>query len=170
MPLLTRRTVLSGAAASALIGGAVHAQSFPAGPVRIVTAVGPGASPDVLTRVIANALSKLWGQQVLVINQPGGAGAVAIRATATAPQDGHTFYMALASNFIALPELRKNFPADVLQDFVPVGFVGEQPIGIGVAPSLGVNSLPEFIDLLKEAARGTQRGGRQPRQHPASDR
>jgi tripartite-type tricarboxylate transporter receptor subunit TctC len=45
--------------------------------------------------------------------------------------------------------LQKNFPVDVLRDFVPIGFVGEQPLGIGVAPSLGVNTLPELIALLK---------------------
>ena len=149
MQQITRRVMLSGGAASVVIGGAAEAQAFPVGPVKVVTAVGPGAAPDVLTRIITHRLGQLWGQQVVVLNQPGGAGAVAIKATAMAPPDGHTFYMALASNFIALPDLQKNFPVDILRDFVPIGFIGEQPIGIGVVRSLGVNSLGEFIALLK---------------------
>src|SRR5262245_60046804 len=144
-----RRTFLAGSAALAFAGTA-RAQSFPSGPVKIVTSVGAGASPDLITRILAAALTRLWGHQVIVLNQPGGAGAVAIKAVSSAPPDGHTFYMALATNFIALPELQKNFPVDVLNDFAPVGFVGEQPIMIGAAPSLGIATLPELIALLKK--------------------
>jgi tripartite-type tricarboxylate transporter receptor subunit TctC len=146
---LTRRTLLAGAAALAA-GGIAQAQSFPSGPVKIVTSVGAGASPDVITRLLAEQLSRLWGQQVIVINQPGGAGAVAIKAIAPGPPDGYTLYMAVASNFIALPELQKNFPVDVVRDLVPIGFVGEHPLVIAAAPSLGIGTLPELIALLKK--------------------
>ena len=117
--------------------------------MKIVTSVGAGAAPDVITRLLADHLTRLWGHQVIVINQPGGAGAVAIKAVSSAPSDGSTLYMALATNFIALPELQQNFPVDVLHDFAPVGFVGEQPIMIGAAPSLGIGTLSELIALLK---------------------
>jgi len=66
----------------------------------------------VCSRLIAEHLTRLWGHQTIVLNQPGGAGAIAIRAVAAVPPDGHTLYMALASNFIALPELQANFPID----------------------------------------------------------
>jgi tripartite-type tricarboxylate transporter receptor subunit TctC len=75
---------------------------------------------------------------------------VAIKAVSSATSDGSTLYMALATNFIALPELQKGFPVDVLRDFAPVGFIGEQPIMIGAAPSLGIGTLPELIALLKQ--------------------
>ena len=146
---LTRRSLLAGGAGVLLTVGHARAQSFPNGPVKIVTSVGPGAAPDIISRMVADHLTQLWGQQVIVFNQPGGAGAVAIRAVAPATPDGHTLYMALASNFIALPELQKNFPVDLVRDFVPIGFVGEQPLGIAVTPALGVNTLPELIALLK---------------------
>lgn len=145
---LTRRTLLGGAAALAA-AGAARGQGFPAGPVKIVTSVGAGAAPDLITRVLAEHLTRLWGQQVIVLNQPGGAGAVAIKAVSSAIPDGSTLYMALATNFIALPELQKSFPVDVLRDLAPVGFIGEQPIMIGAAPALGVGTLPELIALLK---------------------
>jgi len=147
---LTRRTVLASGAMLALAPGAVRAQSFPTAPVKIVMSVGPGSSPDVLARILADHLTRLWGQQVLVINQPGGAGAVAIRAVAATPPDGHTLYMSLATNYIALPELQKNFPVDVVRDFVPVGFVGGHPVIIAVSPELGVSTLPELIELARK--------------------
>ena len=147
---LTRRSVLAGGGAALLAATGAQAQVFPTGPVKIVTSVGPGSSPDVCARVLADQLTKLWGQQVLVLNQPGGAGAVAIKAVAPAPPDGHTLYMSLSSNFIALPELQKNFPVDLVRDFVPVGFVGEHPMLIAASAELGVSTLPEFIALAKK--------------------
>ncbi len=104
------------------------------------------------------------------MNQPGGAGAVAIKAVAPAAPDGHTLYMSLASNFIALPELQKNFPVDVLRDFVPIGFVGEHPLVIAAAPTLGVSTLVGVDRAAQEQARRAQRRGRQPRQHHPSGR
>jgi tripartite-type tricarboxylate transporter receptor subunit TctC len=117
--------------------------------VKLTVAVGPGSSPDVLLRIVAEHLSQRWGQQAIVINQPGGAGAVAIRSVAANPPDGHSLYMALASNFIALPELQANFPVDVVRDFVPIGYVGEHPMVIAVSAGLGVNTLPELVALAK---------------------
>ncbi len=146
---LTRRSLLAGGTSLLLTMGHARAQNFPSGPLKIVTSVGAGASPDIISRVVADHLTRLWGQQVIVFNQPGGAGAVAIKAVAPATPDGHTLYMALASNFIALPELQKDYPVDLVRDFVPIGFVGEQPLGIAVTPALGVNTLSELIALLK---------------------
>jgi tripartite-type tricarboxylate transporter receptor subunit TctC len=133
----------------AILAGGARAQSFPSGPVKIVMQVGPGSSPDVAGRVLADHLTRLWGQQVLIINQPGAAGAIAIRAVSAAPPDGHTLYLSVATNFIALPELQQNFPVDVLRDFVPIGYVGDHPMLIATSNELGVNTLQEFVDLAK---------------------
>ncbi len=148
---ISRRSVLAGASGAlvALASGA-HAQTFPTGPVKIVMQVGPGSSPDVAGRVLADHLTRLWGQQVLVINQPGGAGAIAIRAVSSAPADGHTLYLSVATNFIALPELQQNFPVDVLRDFVPIAYVGDHPMVIAASNDLGVSTLREFIELAKK--------------------
>ncbi len=145
-----RRTFVAGSVALVLAPRLASAQSFPSGPVKLTVAVGPGSSPDVLLRIVAEHLSQLWGQQAIVINQPGGAGAIAIRAVASSPPDGHSLYMALASNFIALPELQANFPVDVVRDYVPVGFVGEHPMVIAASSALGVATLPEFVALARK--------------------
>jgi tripartite-type tricarboxylate transporter receptor subunit TctC len=146
---LLRRTLLAGAIALAMPNGLAQAQSFPTGPVKIVVSTGPGGSPDILSRILADHLTKLWGQQVLVLNQPGAAGAVAIRAVAGAPADGHTLYMSLATNYIALQQLQTNLTVDVARDFVPIGFVGAHPMVIAAHADLNVKTLPEFIALAK---------------------
>lgn len=146
---ITRRGFVAGIGTLACVGNA-NAQAFPSGPVKIVTSVGPGAAPDVLARILADHLTRLWGQQVIVLNQPGGAGAVAIRGLMSSPADGHTLFMSLASNYIALPELQKNFPVDVVRDFVPIGYVGGHPMVIAASDNLGVATLPELIALAKK--------------------
>jgi len=150
MMRMDRRALLAGGAALVLAPRTARAQSFPTGPVKIVVPVGPGASPDVCTRVLAEGLTRIWGEQALVVDQPGGAGAVAIKALMAQPADGYTLYLALASNFVALPELQVNFPVDVVRDLVPIGYVGEHPMMIAVSPDLGVSTLPELIALAKK--------------------
>ena len=149
-PQIGRRSFLAGGAAFTFTARGARAESYPSGPVKIVTSVGPGSSPDVCARVLADKLTQLWGQQVIVLNQPGGAGAVAIKAVAPAAPDGHTLYMSLATNFIALPQLQENFPVDVLRDFVPIGYVGDHPMVVAASRELGVNTLPELIALAKK--------------------
>ena len=151
------------ALAASIAAPAAQAQSYPAGPVKIIVGTGPGASPDVICRVVADQLARLWGQQVVVLNQPGAGGAIAIRAAGNAAPDGGTLYFALASNFVALPELQATFPFDVARDFVPIGYVGEHPMVIGATPALGVGTLPEHRARQAPAGR-TQHRRRQPRQ------
>lgn len=126
------------------------AQTYPAGPVKIVVGVGPGSSADIICRLVADHLSRIWGQQAVVFNQPGGGGAIGIRAAGNAAPDGATLYMSLASNYVLLPQMQEALPFNVARDFVPIGFVGEQPLVITASPALGVNSLPEFIALAKK--------------------
>jgi tripartite-type tricarboxylate transporter receptor subunit TctC len=131
-------------------GVVAWAQSYPNGLVKIIIGVGPGSSADVICRLIADHLSRIWDQQVLVINQPGAGGAIGIRAAGNSAPDGGTLYMSLASNYILLPETQDKLPFNVARDFVPIGFVGDQPLVITAAPLLGVNTLPELIALAKK--------------------
>ena len=131
----------------------------PATPVRIITHSAPGGSPDALLRIVADRLSQTWGRQVLALNHPGAGGAVAARMAAAAAPDGYTLYMPASSAFVTLPGLQANLPLEVPRDFVPVGFVGEQPFFVTVSSSLGVRTLPEFIPgdwLLRQPRRGPE--------------
>jgi tripartite-type tricarboxylate transporter receptor subunit TctC len=136
-----------------LIPTPAPAQNYPAGPVRIITQQGAGGGTDVAMRMVTEALGKLWGQQAVLINQPGAGGALAARTVAEAQPDGHTLFLALASAFVVLPETQRNLSFNV-NDFVPVGFVGEAPMAIAVSPTLPVSNISELVALSK-----TQSGG-----------
>lgn len=129
---------------------AAQAQTYPSKPVTIICDAAPGASPDVAARIVADALGKIWGQQGVVVNHPGANGSIAARAAADAPNDGYTLFIPVSSSFLALPTVAPNLPLKLPRDFAPIGFVAAQPMFVGVAPSLGVKSLPELIALAKK--------------------
>jgi tripartite-type tricarboxylate transporter receptor subunit TctC len=130
---------------------AAHAQAdYPNRPVRIISDSGPGSAVDTGLRIIADGLGQLWNQQVLVLNQPGAAGAISARVAAEAAADGYTLYAPALSVFLTLPGKAPNLPVELPRDFVPIGFTAEQPMSIGVSPSLGVNTLAELIALAKK--------------------
>jgi tripartite-type tricarboxylate transporter receptor subunit TctC len=97
---------------------------------------------------LAGALSKRFGQQVIVANRPGAGGFIAAQAVATAPADGYTVLLANSGHAI-LGTLNKNLPFDPIGDFAAVSLIGDAPTLITVAPSLGVRSLTEFVELAK---------------------
>jgi tripartite-type tricarboxylate transporter receptor subunit TctC len=146
--LSLRSPMLCVLAAFALAAPAA-AQSYPTAPVKLIVTTGAGASPDVIARIVGDALSKRWSQQVFVTNHPGAAGAIGMKVAGTAPADGHSVLFAMSSSFVALPEVSKGFPYDLGRDFVPIGFVCEQPMAIAVPASLGINTLGEFVAFAK---------------------
>lgn len=125
------------------------AQGFPNHPVRIIADSAPGSSIDVPTRIIAEGLSRIWGQQAVVINQPGAGGAIAAHSVASAAPDGYTLGVSAASAFLALPGTADNLPIHVPKDMSPVGYIGGAPMFITAAPWLGIRTLPELIALAK---------------------
>ena len=120
-------------AACGVLPRGASAQDYPSRPVKMIISITAGAGPDVIARIVGEHLGKLWGQQVVVENRPGAGGAIAVRAAGTSPPDGYTLYVAVASNFLALPEMLAKLPFDVARDFVPIGFVGAHPMVIGAS-------------------------------------
>jgi tripartite-type tricarboxylate transporter receptor subunit TctC len=158
---------LTGAAFAALTiiaAGTAHAQDYPAHPVRMITDSAPGSSIDVPMRIIADGLTKVWGQQAVIVNQPGAGGAIAARAAASAIPDGYTLGMPAVSAFVAVPGDADNLPIQVPRDFTVVGSLGGAAMFITAASWLGVKTLPELIALAKqhpnELAYGTNGRGR----------
>lgn len=139
-------------------------QDYPTRPVKIITDSGPGSAIDVTLRVIADRLTQVWGQQALAVNQPGGGGAIAARMASAAAPDGYTLFIPALSAFVALPGTAANLPIGVPRDFTPIGYFGGSPMFITAAPSLGVATLAELIELAKrrpgELAYGTNGPGR----------
>ncbi len=130
----------------------LHAQTgnYPDKPVTIISDSAPGSTPDVNLRFVADAFSKMWGQQVVVINHPGANGSVATRAASDAAPDGYTLYHPVLSTFVTLPTVAPNLPVMLPRDFLPIGFTAENPMFIAVSPSLGVSTLPQLIALAKK--------------------
>jgi len=130
-------------------GYAAQAEDYPTRSVKLITQGAAASGPDVVARIVAEPLGRLWGQQVVILNHPGAGGSVAARQAASAAADGYTLYMPATSAFIVMPEMFPNLPFDLDRDFVRIGFVAEQPMVIAVSPSLGVNSLQDLIALAK---------------------
>src|SRR5476651_2695443 len=141
------------------------AQDYPNKTVTFITPAAAGNSPDVVTRVVADKLSQLWKQQVVVFNRPGAGGLIAVQAASGLPTDGYSLYMTQASTYTVLPITQKDkIPVDLQKAFIPVGMVGEQPIAIAVNKDVPANSLAELIALANKTPEGmlfaaTNRGG-----------
>jgi tripartite-type tricarboxylate transporter receptor subunit TctC len=127
---------------------AAHAQSNPAKPIRFVVPFPAGGSTDVGARLIAENLTRAFGQQVYVENKSGANGTIGVEEAAKSPADGYTVLVtidAVASN----PHVFHT-GIDPTKDLMPVIQVSRQPIVLAVHPSLGVNSLAELIALAKK--------------------
>jgi tripartite-type tricarboxylate transporter receptor subunit TctC len=135
--------------ASAAHDAHAQAENYPTRPVKLISDSSPGSAVDVGLRIIADGLSQHWGQQVLVVNQPGAGGAISARVAAEAAPDGYTLYAPALSVFLAVPGKAPNLPLELPRDFLPIGFTADQPMAIGVSPTLGVNTLPELIALAR---------------------
>src|SRR6201998_4377468 len=131
-------------------GAPAQAQNYPAHPVRLISDSAPGSAIDVAMRIIAERLSTVWGEQAVVINQPGAGGAIAAHAAAAATPDGYTLFMPALSAFVALSGKADNLPIEVPRDFTPIAYLGGAPLFITAAPWVGVTTLPQLIALAKK--------------------
>jgi len=104
------------ALATALPLGAA-AQQFPTKPVRIITPFPVGGGPDGVARLVADKLSRSWGQPVVVENRPGGNGFIAIDAWKRGAKDGHDLIVLDNVHLAAYPALFKKLPYDPVKDF-----------------------------------------------------
>lgn len=164
-PKRSRKILLCAAAVATLAAMPALAQDYPTKPVTIITPAAAGNSPDVITRLVADRLTQLWKQQIVIINRPGAGGLIAAQAAAGVEKDGYTLYMTQASTYNVLPIMQEGkMPIDLQKAFVPIGLVGEQPIAVAVNKDVPAKSVPELIDLIKKTPNGmlfaaTNRGG-----------
>jgi tripartite-type tricarboxylate transporter receptor subunit TctC len=127
-----------------------QAGNYPERPVTIICDAAPGATPDVDARAVADGLSKLWGQQAIVVNHQGANGSIAARAASEATPDGYTLFMPALSTFVALQSVAPNLPLKLPRDFLPIGYTAENPMFFAVNPSLGISTLPELLAAAKK--------------------
>ena len=148
--MLRRSTALLGL--FALLAGAIPAlgQSYPDRNVRIVVPFTAGGAPDVVARVIAQALTEQTGKSFVVENRPGADGVLGAQAVAESPPDGLTL-LVTSSSFVINPSFHKKLPFDVVRDFEPVtNIASTEAYILGVTPNLPAQSVPELIALARK--------------------
>src|ERR1700754_1060297 len=138
---------LAVAASLALPAMAQTEQNWPQRPVRFIVSLGPGSASDIGARLIADKLTAKWKQPVVVENRPGGDAVVAINAFISA-KDDHTLLYTPTSSFTAHPYQHAKLPYD-LAELSPVARVSNTLVGFVVPPSLKVNSVKDFVEMVR---------------------
>jgi tripartite-type tricarboxylate transporter receptor subunit TctC len=144
------------AAALSLVVVAVslaNAQPYPAKIIRMIVPGPAGGGTDIIARIVAEGLSRQYGQTVVVDNRGGGAGMIGTDAVAKSPPDGYTLLMAYAGVLTVNPALFKTMSYDPIRDFAPVAMVAQVPAVLVVHPSLPVHSVAELVKLAKAKPR-----------------
>jgi tripartite-type tricarboxylate transporter receptor subunit TctC len=140
--------IVSSWLAAMLVHPALAQQKFPSKPIRIVLGSTPGATPDILARLIGIKMSDNWGQPVVIDNRVGASGALAASVVARSAPDGYTL-LATSAQFAIRAALVPNLPFDSLRDFAGVTEIGNGNSGIVVGPSIGVKSVKELVALAQ---------------------
>ncbi len=127
---------------------AIHAQAYPAKPIRLILPFPPSGGTDTLGRGIAQTLSAQIGQQVVADNRPGAGGNLGLELAAKAPPDGYT--MVLSSPLIAIsPMIYAKLSYDPEKDLAPVSRIAFTRKVLVVHPSVPARSMKELIDLAR---------------------
>lgn len=124
------------------------ATGYPSKAVRVIVAVAPGGSTDVVARIISGKLADAFGKPFVVDNRPGAGGVVGNEIVATAQPDGHTLLFTYAGHTI-VPFIYKKIPYDVYKDFAPISLVASQAMLLTTHPSVPANSVSELIALAR---------------------
>jgi tripartite-type tricarboxylate transporter receptor subunit TctC len=128
------------------------AAQFPDKPVKIVVAFAPGTGSDVLARLVANGMTPILGQSVIVDNRPGGGGIVGTESVARSPADGYTMTLGTTSTLVTNPALNPNVKYSVDKDFAPVAGLGKAWYVIVTANTPDTpRTIQELVARLKSA-------------------
>lgn len=143
------RAVAAAAFATALT--AAHAQGdpakgYPSKPIRFVVPFAAGGGTDLVARAIAQKLTELWGQPVVVENRAGANGTIGTEMVAKSPPDGYTIAMITGSSAVNV-SLYKKLPYDLMRDLVPITQATTQPYALVINPALPVANVEQLVKL-----------------------
>lgn len=136
-------------AGALLASTTIAAQGFPTKPVRIIVPFSAGGATDIVTRVVAQKLTDIWGQTIVVDNRAGAGGNIGADLAAKAPADGYTLFMTSGSIVTANPHMYRKLPYDAARDLVAVTNVASGPQAIVVNPSFAGKTVKDLIDMAK---------------------
>ena len=126
-----------------------QAQSWPDKPIKLIIPFAAGGTTDIIGRVLAQQMSTILGQNVVVENRGGAGGNIGAEAVARAPADGYTLLLASGSMLTVNPHMYKKMAVNYSKDFAPISTLVSGPMIISVNPKLPVNNLNDLIALAK---------------------
>jgi tripartite-type tricarboxylate transporter receptor subunit TctC len=138
----------AGAAATAIVPSIGNAEDYPARAVRLIVGYTAGSAPDIVARLIGQAMSDQLHQSVVVEDRPGAGTNLSTEAVVRATPDGYTLLLIATPNIIS-GLLHANLSFDFMRDIVPVASVGGSPFVVVATPSLPVKTIPELIAYAK---------------------
>jgi tripartite-type tricarboxylate transporter receptor subunit TctC len=122
---------------------------FPDRPIKMIVGFAAGGSTDVAARIVAQGMSGVLGQSVLVENRAGASGLIAAEDVAKSPPDGYTLMMASQTVLAVAPRLYRKATVDPIRDFAPVAYCGASPLVLVVNPSFPAHTTAEVIAMAK---------------------
>ena len=153
MPKLS--SLRSGAVAAAVLAvlalaaAPAIAQDYPNRPITLIVPFPPGGSTTIVGRIVADKMSEVLGQSIVVDNRGGAGGTIGSRAVAKSAPDGYTILLGYTGTLAIGPSLYGNVGYDPRTDFEPIGRIGTAPNTLVVHPSFPVHSVPELIAFAK---------------------
>ena len=151
MNLISSRLGLAVLAIGLLSALPIFAQDYPNKPIKIIAPFPPGTGPDANTREIAQELSKVLGQSVVVENRPGASTMIGMEVGAKAAPDGYTLVMGSTTSMSVVPHTYSTkVPYKVERDYVPISIVGLLNTALTANSNLPEKNAKELIDRLKK--------------------
>jgi tripartite-type tricarboxylate transporter receptor subunit TctC len=144
-----RKSVVIALAASLLALVPAAGQDWPTRAVRIVVPFGPGSTPDMVARLVADGLQQKLGQPFVIENKPGASGNLGTDAVAKAEPDGTTIGVSIGGPLAINTLLFSKLPYDPVTDIAPVTQLVTQPSALVINSALAINSVAELVALLK---------------------
>lgn len=141
---LTRRLVLA-SAAICLALPAMAQDNWPSQPLRVFVGFPAGSSPDVLARIVTDALAERLGQPVVIENRPGAGGVIGVQQMLVSAGDGHTFGTTINGPMTTAQRMMDNTGYNVAEDILPVTLLATSPLVLAVASESGIEDLEGFI-------------------------
>lgn len=136
-----------------VVASTVSAEEFPTKPIRVIVPFSAGGATDVTTRVVAQKLTEIWGQNIVVDNRAGAGGNIGAELAAKSPADGYTLFMTSGSIVTANPHMYRKLAYDPGKDLVAVTNVASGPQVIVVAPGFAAKSVKDLITMGKDKSK-----------------
>ena len=136
-------------AAACMLAGPASAQTYPSKPIRIVVGFAPGGPADVMARLIAQRMTAILGQPVVIDNRPGAGGTIGARMVAESDPDGHTLLLGNTSTLVISPLIYRQVNYDHVKGFAPIALLGTTSNLLIVNPELPAKSVVELIALAR---------------------